>query len=351
MKKFIVKLLLFLPVFIIVVLINLTYDPAHLFDGGKYEKELANYLLEGKNVANVTNYDVKLMQKYYVEGLESKKDLIVLGSSRSLSLKQNLFPGKSFFNNSINGASIKDYDYVYNSYLLENLPPSLVIIGLDPWILNRNKYNKKESNQNLLTKKAQAVASSMLNLPWESLSKYYQLVSPSYFQSAFPLFLKDLKGKEESEYFGIDDSSDSRIVKFADGSMNLKKSFGDDPQKVKSAALTYDPVPLFGNFDNLDLAATAAIEALVDKMQENGSEVVFYFPPYHPITYQNLILSQGYKIILKVQDYFSDLALKRGIKVYGSYNPKDYELEESDFYDGTHPKESATAKIFERVLE
>lgn len=351
MKKLFKKIIFLLPIPIFMVAINFLFDPAHLYTMGAYEKGIANYLLEGKNVANVTNHDTYLLQKYYVQGLAVKIDIITVGSSRSLSLKSELFTPKTFFNNSINGARLEDYEYVYRLYKDKKLIPKTIIIGLDPWILYKNKDNLKDTNgSSIIIAEAHQVLdivnkSLKIDLTLETMNKYYQLISPSYFQNSFSLFTKYLSGKKnELKYFPVDNPSDPRIFRYADGSINYNPD-KLDKQKLKEYALTYDPVPLLGGFEKLDEGLINRFQSFVDELQSDQVEVIFYLPPFHPLTYDNLINSH-YRIIVDAQKYFVDFAQKRGINVYGSYNPNDYQLKESYFTDGIHPTTEAAAVIF-----
>ena len=126
---------------------NYCVDPAQLFSGGNYEKGVAGILLSGNNVANVSNYDERLLQKAYVNNLKRRNDVIVLGSSRSMQLRSHLFPGMSFFNHGVSGASIEDYLAIYELYEQRELAPSVVVLGLDPWILNQ--YSKQDRWESL----------------------------------------------------------------------------------------------------------------------------------------------------------------------------------------------------------
>lgn len=356
MKRLFKRFLLLIPIPISMILINFFYDPAHLYTGGRYEKGIANYLLAGKNVAGVTNYDSHLLQEYYIQGLTGRKDVIVLGSSRSLSLKSDIFKTKSFFNNSINSARIDDYEYVYNLYRDKSLIPRTVVIGVDPWILYRNKSNLKGANTSSIIIKKVGPALTIIShifhvgITQDKISKYYQLISPSYFQRSFSLFTKSLAdSNNSSKYFAISDPNDSRIIKYADGSMNLNTD-KKDKEQIRQSAVSYDPIPLLGGFEELDKGLINHFQHFVDLLQSDGVEVIFYLPPFHPITYKNLINSK-YGIIIDAQDYFVSLAAKKGIKVFGSYNPQDYNLDESLFADGSHPAELAPKIIFSNYIQ
>lgn len=79
-KTAIKKILIFLPLVCLLVFVNYLVDPANIFKINKYEKNIAEILLKELNVANISNYDERLLQKHYVKGLQNEKDIIVLGS-------------------------------------------------------------------------------------------------------------------------------------------------------------------------------------------------------------------------------------------------------------------------------
>ena len=76
-RNLIIKLLFLLPIVVVVITVNYTIDPSHIFTGGAYEKGIAKLLLKGENVAKVGNYDDRLLQKLYIKGLKDDKDVVV----------------------------------------------------------------------------------------------------------------------------------------------------------------------------------------------------------------------------------------------------------------------------------
>ncbi len=136
------KLSLLAPIFLFVILINYFVDPAHILckTDRSYEEGMAALLLKGLNVADASNYDERLLQEFYIKGLteSDRKEIIVLGSSRAGQICSNLFPLASFFNNSVSGGSLEDYVAITGIYLGKGLLPKEVILGIDPWLFNRN---------------------------------------------------------------------------------------------------------------------------------------------------------------------------------------------------------------------
>lgn len=340
MKKLYLKLAIFLPIIIAVVFMNYAADPAHLFENGKIEAQIAKTLVDGKNVVSAGNYDSQSVQQKYILSLSSPKEIILLGSSRCLAVNHKHLGNEDYFNHSINGADVEDFEFVIDNYLQKNMAPKNAIICVDPWIFNRNRFDGKRAD---LQKK------SMLSPVAKKYSQFAQLLSPSYFQESLRLAYKRLVVKKDFQPY-TEESNDTNpvIVKYWDGSANLKKLYGDKtPEQITELAKAYDPEPLLGEFNTLDLERQKALTNLIDKMRRNNIKVILLLAPYHPLTHQFLMSSPKYSIISKVQEYISVYSQLNNITVMGSYNPDDFSLTKEDFLDGTHPSGSAFRKIIE----
>jgi len=339
------------------MLVNYIGDPAHLFSGEEYERGIAEILLTGTNVANMSDYNERLLQKFYISGLTQPKDIIVLGSSRSMQLSSSLFPGRTFFNNSVSGASIEDYLAIDELYEQRHIRPSMVILGLDPWILNRNndqtRWKSLEKEYWAWLKRAglpvqsQGIFQSGNLLP----GKYLEIISPAYFRASLRAIANQIeKPDTQTSYYPTNEMIADFVIKRSDGSLSYdSKTRSHTIPEVRQLALTYatgNNAYSLGQFFELDRDFEQQLEAFVTLLQADGVEVVFHLPPYHPETYRLLMTFDQYKIIVEAQDYFTMLAASKQIKIIGSYNPDDVSCDESDFDDGMHPKESCSIKIF-----
>jgi len=103
--KFVKKLMFLLPIVCLIIGFNYFVDPANIFRSEKYCQAVVSLLLKGKNVANITNYDERLLQKEYINSLTQRRDIVVLGSSRVMQISASLFPRHSFLNNGVSGRS------------------------------------------------------------------------------------------------------------------------------------------------------------------------------------------------------------------------------------------------------
>jgi hypothetical protein len=55
------------------------------------------------------------------------------------------------------------------------------------------------------------------------------------------------------------------------------------------------------------------------------------------------------RIFLKIEDQFRKIAKQNNIQLIGSYDPKRVGCNESEFYDGMHPKESCMKKVIKEL--
>ena len=84
---------------------------------------------------------------------------------------------------------------------------------------------------------------------------------------------------------------------------------------------------------------------LIKKINENGTEVEFLLLPYHVTVYEYLTTNEKYKLISSVEKYITYFAREHNISIYGSYNPKSFNLNTEDFYDGMHLNRNGINKI------
>ncbi len=246
MVKFFSRLLLVVPVIGIMAGFNYFVDPANLFKPIEYEREIASILLAKKNIVGISNFDERIMQRFYVNGLTSKKDVIVLGSSRSLQIGSELFPGKDFFNNSVSGASLEDYLAIYQLYRAKGLTPKTIILVLDPWLLNKNngqhrweslKLEYSDFLKNISDKKEYFSFNNMF------FRKYAELFSPDYFQESLKLFkakMSSVETKRNKNLFATTDRYSESSIKLSDGSWIYSKAEREaDNDKVYQSAISY----------------------------------------------------------------------------------------------------------------
>lgn len=348
------KMLFFLPLMLLVMVVNYFVDPARLFSNGDYETGIAKLLLSGKNVAEISNHDERVLQRVIIENLQKKIDVVVLGSSRVMQIGYDYLHSGNLLNSSVSGASLEDLMAIYEMYRAKRLVPSKIYVGLEPWMLNRNSGQAgylsvvREYNNSLLSLgrvDPKCFERGIMNGPLRSYArKLFQLISPSYFQDSVKQLLLPHHGK----YYPTDNEFEKEMVKLRDGSITYPITTRDvDVLNVRVGANNYSKKPVYAleGFSELDATYQKIFEEFVGLIRNDGVEIVFVLVPYHPLSYDKLMQSEKYKIIGDVETYYRGVARDRGEKIVGSFDPKRCALDEYDFYDGMHPKRTAMGKI------
>jgi len=351
-RKLLTKLLCLSPVLLLMVVCNYRIDPAHLFQSGEYERGIAALLARGKNVANVSNYDERLVQKYYIETLRSPRKSIVIGSSRCLQINSSLAGSTDFFNHAVTGAALQDGMAIYQMYRERRLIPTRLILSLDPWLLNRNHgQNRWKSIEDHYLRMEQDVTRQGVKRLELSLAssreKYRQLISAAYFQESLKKIKKSSKRK--GMYYPTDRLASDVPIKVADGSYSYARSFREkNSAAVRREAVEYarhHPVYSLGDFSEIDMESLNLLDAFISLLKSDHVDVTLLLPPYHPVAYWMIVNNPSYRLVTRAEACFRRLGAKHGVRILGAFDPARAGLTEEDFYDGMHPKPSGMEKI------
>ena len=196
MKRFFGRLLLIVPILFGVVAVNWLIDPVHLRDADQYERGIAQLISAGKGVTNIWNPNEAAYLESYIDGLQQRKDVLVLGSSRSKLIRSDSFPGLTFFNNSIGGGGLIDYLAIYELYRQKNLVPDTVVIELSPWIMYRDyasKWDAFDSHRGALERRVlhpELDQSQPIQIGSTASTDWAEFLSPGYFQTSFYHWLR-----------------------------------------------------------------------------------------------------------------------------------------------------------------
>lgn len=354
MRRLIYKLLLFTPVIFLVIFINYLVDPGKLIDN-QYIEGIARLLIESKNVENIGNYDERILQREYISLRSSPINTVVLGSSRVMMIGNNLFDG-SVMNNAVSGASIEDMMSIYWMYRKKRLLPDTLVVGVDPWMLNRNsdqtRYLSLKAEYNEICEHLK-IADEMSAIDAFGGNKYWQLIDFSYFQESVKYFWSNFN-KPEKLYFPTEKSEGEAAIKLFDGRISYDAAFRNaDSDLILAKAMEYsDTYPIYSleNFDEIDKSLASAFELFMRLVKSDGIDIILVMSPYHPYAYGTIQKDTRYKMVEEVEKYFTEFSKIENIPIYGSYDPMRLELMNDDFYDGMHPKPDAFKKIFKNVF-
>lgn len=337
--------------------LNWLADPSHLFPQGKYEMDIAYQLNQGKIIAGVSNYDDRLLQLYRLQDFQKKQqttwsvpDTIVIGSSRSMQIHRG--SGVDALNLSVSGASFEDYVAILQA--ASSLPFSKIIIGVDPWVFNKNN---SQTRWNSICSVYRMGMKEILNKTTTSKgcsnSKWQQLFNLSYTIASTKLILSRIREPENSSGVWHEKADDSPEQLFdlirPDGSRVYNRIFAEaSVAKVEADAKGYGYPPIYalGEFLKLDNDNKFLFEKLMQELRKK-KEVVIFLPPYHPKAYSLVIANVP--LVKDVESYLRNLSQKESIELVGSYDPSKADCSQEEFFDGMHPKDSCVKKIFSSI--
>ena len=345
----------FLSVFLLLLLLNAFFnfhaDSAGIFRPNKGLKGIALNLINGKMVAGyLGRSDERELERLVVENYPDRRDIIALGSSRSMLLRKRFIAGGvDFFNHAVSGGMIEDCVAIVGLYKRKGLLPKTVIIGMDPWMFNKNAWPGAEFWKILEPYYREMVdefpkgpeeidpVKSVAPPKLSATSKYEQLINLEY-------TLQNWQHVQKGEKIYVTSTADvDDYVREPDGSLHFPYTmrFRTMPE-LGSIGL---PEIIYHNFT--ELSGTELFENLVRWLKSHGVKVVFLLPPLHPDAYQICLRDPKYGITLKIEAYLRQFARDNDITVIGSFDPSKYGFKAQDFSDMIHGHEHVMQKLFE----
>jgi hypothetical protein len=314
---------------------NYEVDSAGLFHVG-FEQKAAGLIVAGENIFVTQNLNERRLQREVIGALTVTPATIVLGSSRVMSLTASDVGSDSFRNNWMSGASLEDYLAVIGMYEKTIGLPKILIIGVDPWIFNRdNGQTRWMELRKDVDRFLKIMEGTTLDENEDTNNKLQAIFSLQYAQENFKRWCKG-----ESEIILADGKSiiiDGDVIN-SDGSRVCSPEIQNiHGAEIERLARKYcrDPMYSLGNYDQLDSVAVGRFNTLLKYLEEEERTVIILLPPYHPIVYKKLATDERYKVVLQVEEMMHQV---NGVSVIGSYNPAICGYVNEDFRDGMHPK-------------
>jgi len=352
-KKFLITVNISILFYLgLIALFNYKVDSAGIFHSTNVMQQAAKEIINGKIVAGLGDeaFDDRAFQISLIKLLKHRVTIIATGSSRTKELRKNyLQNGKySFYNHAVNGANLEDYIAILGAYKkFHNYFPKEVILGVDPWILNRNNGRIRWKNIQNYHMYANQILTQSDNSSYDKISffqKYKELVNYNYTIANIDHILTKIKrGKP---YYIVKDLNVNDFLREPDASIHYPyETRFPNLKEVHLKALQYTKGSVYG-LENFDYSnKKEKLQQLIQALQNDGVNITLFLAPYHPITYD--ILSKIPKYHIKeIENYFHEFAEKNQLKIVGSYNPYKLNLSEKDFFDGMHCNDQAIKQIF-----
>jgi len=185
---------------------NFKVDSSGVFGNSNYLSKAAKALTSGKMIAGLQNIDDRLFQDLIIKNLQVRNEIIAIGSSTTMQLRKGFVAEdkNNFFNHSVNGASLEDYIAIVGAYeSLHGYLPSTIILGVDPWVFNKNSGQgrwvglKKYYDYGLDKIYGEELDSPSNNNITISAIKWKQLINFDYTVSNIKFFIKALSKDDD----------------------------------------------------------------------------------------------------------------------------------------------------------
>lgn len=353
-------------IFIIILLIILVSLFNYFYDGGNefyhaqhMNEQISTALVDNKSVLVCSNYNDRAVQLKMLENLKHRPQILILGSSRTLPITQQLFNKLNFYNASVNGGTLQDDIALYYLFQKKGWQPNYVVIAIDPWLLDKNSgevkwrseiFSEFIKGKRLVSHESSFQFQDRVNGIFE---KYSQLLSSNYFIAS----LKNFKlirriSLTQLPINNIIVNPGETVKKYANCYLLLPQGSRLNSiaeESVDSATADYSGRTQISQTSRnmaIDTESATLFEDFIRYLKIHHVNIIFYFPPYEPAAYLAIAEDRNYRNVYKIEDYFLNIAKKYNIQVVGNYDPNKLGLQSNEFIDYIHLKKEALDKIF-----
>ncbi|MEG3029559.1 MAG: hypothetical protein RR827_04095 [Oscillospiraceae bacterium] len=328
-------------------------DPSGLFWGEGFERTASEYMLQEKYILGYERLDGRKLNEVYAKNVPEAPEVLINGSSRSMTISKNIAPNKSFYNCANTGGDRYDFFNGYYVFAKEGKEPTTIILSIDPWLFNSSheaidKRSNKELYYEFMNK--ELGFTQYKYTPTDQREKYMALFSPSYFQASVRYYRRDTSQELKPEPVVGDPHCQTSVVKCPDGSIIYDVSFmsrtkDEIDNDLVATANPNQALLRMIDFYELDPVFKDQFIAFIEYLQKKNIEVVLFLPPYHQYFYDFADAHRDlYQSFFDVEDFCTDTAKKYNLKIYGSFNPAKLGMEYEDFLDSFHMRPTSAIK-------
>lgn len=355
MKKWLKAALFLLPLLLFIGFVN-WYADSYALLRVTYD-EIAARMAEGKNVEGLedSDYNDRNLLAARIKGMEEPPQIMILGSSRVYTFDHTMFGTDSFYNAGLSEATVYDLLAVAGILAAEEKLPETVVIGVDAFLFNKSHDNEKwkelESYANYMSLTLDGKLSPERPNPHKDTGRdLSKALSLDYFRYNVTL----LPDRKRFAVSYTDNWETEGYLKHSDGSVGYQRELREvdpaDVEEMTGQSMEEHVVYRMTDYAEIDAHHFGRLSELIDFFQSAGVEVILYLPPYSPMMYNYIESEEAFRIALDVEEKVKNLAVEKGIALYGSYDPAGCGLEMTDLYDVYHVKTEKTADTYYRVI-
>lgn len=333
------------------VAFNAWIDPARLRPWPDDERAIAQALLAGHNVTDVTNFNAYAIERLLADGRAHAPEVLAIGASRIQMLPASAFPGRRFVNAAVAGASLDDMLSVYALYDTAAGRPRRVVLNLDPGSTDRDLDTPGwtpllAGHASMLRKLGDSAP------PWrfwltKRVSTLKRMATPEYFRLS--VYSWRTYGPSGARFVVTDREQNDNHTKTPDGTLVWPR---EPPEQTERAATDYVALMRRGRapYNGVDKAIperARLLEQFVRYLRRDGIEVDLLLVPFHPLVYGEFA-RRPRNSLADVESRYRDLARRTGASIVGSYDPVNVDAAAADFFDDAHLRPDALVRLFRR---
>ena len=351
MKKIIYSILtvLILPLLIIAA-INYYFDPDYTLRKD-YISGLTRELVNNKIISGPINVNSRILKKQWIEKLPYSPEMIVLGSSRTLSLNKETFENRPFFNASVTNCTLQDMYAFINLFDKKDGPfPQEVIICVDQWLFNKNFTEKRwQQNRDDFFELLQQTSLSKKSYPskWSFQKEWIkELFSVRY-------LIRSLRYHDKAIQFKVVATIDStKMNLFPDGSRYLPEKIScPSESELHQSVENYVRTSNDEHFSVLSAQQCKLFEPLLKLLQKKQCKISLFIPPFHPLATKSYASNPKTSGLEKANKYIMQFENQENINVIDCTDSLKFQFQPDNFYDAVHLKPAVLNAIFEQTYQ
>lgn len=360
------RFVLLVPILIFMVAFSYQVDRSGLFQGDLAPRRIVDLMLEGYDVTNFEQMDERQVVQLFAQDVPETPQVIAVGSSRILQFNREIIGTDSFFNMGVTGADVRDNMTSYYKMVSYGKAPQVLVWSVDPWVFygNENAFDSRADADlyNEFLTKVLGVETDYEEP--DKVALWKALAEPAYFQGNVDYYIKNRGQTTVTDDDGNtiefnpvegDPYDQPTTIKRSDGSVLYDVAFRSQTQdqilsQAAAACETFNSVHMEG-FNALDATQVQAFQSFIDYAHNQGTTVILVLSPWHPYLYNYLVNEpEKHSGFFQVEPWLRQYCHDNNIPLYGSYDPTCIAgLEEMDFFDGLHCKDTGIAKFFPGV--
>jgi hypothetical protein len=335
MKKLALKLaILFIPLGLIIMIVNVRVDPANIFSGEKYLDKITAILVSGNNVDNIANYNERLLQKKVLFKQMQSPQVLVMGSSRIMEINSLFFSDKKMLNIGVSHANINDLIAITGVVDSLKLIPRQVIINVDPFLICKGDKGTGEwkslftFHDYFLNKNYGIRTAGSADETEQVFRKYYTMITFEYFKESIAFVMA---GKNK-EVYNVGKKPPAKYGRYADGSIAYSAAYTHPDTTLVADVSKRMSKEIIKDIDSVKLKY---LNYLIDFFRKNKTEITIVKLPFHPDYFSGVNEKQNH-VFDYYENFFDNWAIQKHLNIKGGFSARKLNISRANFYDAYH---------------